>query len=212
MRPLVVTTFLTMDGVMQAPGGPGEDPSGGFVHEGWVVPHFDDDLGAQIEEWFTGAQDFLLGRGTYEIFHASWPQMRDEDSAVATGLNDKTKYVASRTLPSVEWETARLIEGPVPDAVRTLKAADGGELQVHGSPGLVQTLLREDLVDELRLVVFPVTLGQGKRLFGEGTIPRAWRLTASRVTASGVLVASYQRAGEVETGSMGPEYEGAVSG
>jgi dihydrofolate reductase len=207
VRPLVVTTFLTMDGVMQAPGGPGEDPSGGFTHEGWVVPHFDDDLGAQIEEWFTRAQDFLLGRGTYDIFYASWPQMRDESSAVATGINDKTKYVASRTLTSLGWETARLLDGPVPDAVRALTAADGGELQVHGSPGLVQTLLQEDLVDELRLLVFPVTLGQGKRLFGEGTVPRAWRLTGSRMTGSGVLIASYQRAGEVETGSMGPEYE-----
>jgi dihydrofolate reductase len=207
MRPLVVTTFVTLDGVMQAPGGPGEDPAGGFSYEGWLVPHFDEDLGAQIEEWFVPAQDFLLGRRTYDIFYASWPKMRDESSAVSTGLNDKTKYVASRTLTAVEWETARLLEGPLPDAVRALKAEDGGELQVHGSAGLVQTLLHEDLVDELRLVVFPVTLGQGKRLFGEGAIPRTWRLTASKATGSGALIATYQRAGEVETGSMGPEYE-----
>src|SRR3954453_11394408 len=200
MRPLVVTTFVSLDGVMQAPGGPGEDPSGGFAHEGWVVPLFDEDLGAQIEEWFAPAQDFLLGRRTYDIFYASWPKMRDESSAVSTGLNDKTKYVASRTLTAVEWETARLLEGPVPDAVRALTAEDGGELQVHGSAGLVQTLLHEDLVDELRLVVFPVTLGQGKRLFGEGAIPRTWRLTASKATGSGVLVTTYQRVGAVETG------------
>jgi dihydrofolate reductase len=210
VRPLVVTTFLTMDGVMQAPGGPGEDPSGGFSYEGWLVPHFDEDLGAQMEEWFTPAEDFLLGRTTYEIFHASWPQMRDENSAVSTGLNDKPKHVASRTLTEVEWDTARLIEGPVPDAVRALKEADGGELQVHGSAGLVQTLLREDLVDELRLVVFPVVLGEGKRLFGEGAIPRTWRLTTSRTTGAGVLIAVYQRAGEVETGSVGPEYGDAA--
>src|SRR3954453_7861635 len=120
MRTLVVTTFVSLDGVMQAPGGPGEDPSGGFAHEGWVVPLFDEDLGAQIEEWFAPAQDFLLGRRTYDIFYASWPKMRDESSAVSTGLNDKTKYVASRTLTAVEWETARLLEGPVPDAVRAL--------------------------------------------------------------------------------------------
>ncbi|MFW3171696.1 dihydrofolate reductase family protein [Geodermatophilus sp. CPCC 206100] len=207
MRPLVVTMFLTMDGVVQAPGGPGEDPAGGFAYEGWLVPHFDEDLGEQIEEWFTSAEDFLLGRGTYDIFHASWPKMRDESSAVSTGLNDKVKHVASRTLTAVEWDTARLIEGDVAEAVRALKASDGGELQVHGSPGLVQTLLREDLVDELRLVVFPVTLGPGKRLFGEGTVPRTWRLTASKVTGSGALIATYQRAGEVEVGSMGPEYE-----
>jgi dihydrofolate reductase len=207
MRPLVVTTFLTMDGVMQAPGGPGEDPSGGFSYEGWLVPHFDDELGAQMEEWFTPAEDFLLGRTTYDIFYASWPKMRDESSQVSTGLNDKIKHVASRTLTSVEWETARLLENPVADAVRALKDRDGGELQVHGSAGLVQTLLQEDLVDELRLVVFPVVLGEGKRLFGEGAIPRTWRLTASKATGTGVLITAYQRVGEVETGSVGPEYE-----
>jgi dihydrofolate reductase len=212
MRPLVVTTFLTMDGVMQAPGGPGEDPSGGFSLEGWLVPHFDEELGAQMEEWFGPAEDFLLGRTTYEIFHASWPRMRDESSAVSTGLNDKVKHVASRTLTSVEWDTARLLEGDVPDAVRALKARDGGELQVHGSAGLVQTLLHEDLVDELRLVVFPVVLGTGKRLFGDGAIPRTWRLTASKATGTGVLITTYRRVGEVRTGSVGPEYEDAVSG
>ena len=207
MRPLVVTTFLTMDGVMQAPGGPGEDPSGDFSYEGWLVPHFDDVLGAQIEEWFAPVEDFLLGRTTYDIFHASWPKMRDESSAVSTGLNDKIKHVASRTLTSVEWETARLLENPVADAVRALKDRDGGELQVHGSAGLVQTLLQEDLVDELRLVVAPVVVGAGKRLFGEGAIPRTWRLTLSKTTPTGVLITAYQRAGEVEIGTMGPEYE-----
>src|SRR3954471_22321284 len=166
MRTLVVTTFLTMDGVMQAPGGPGEDPSGGFGHEGWLVPMFDEALGEQMNAWFTPAQDFLLGRGTYEIFYASWPKMISDDP-VSQGLNFKTKYVASRTLSSVEWETARLIQGDVGDAVRKLTAEDGGELQVHGSPGLIQTLLAEELVDELRLVLFPVSLGAGKRLFGE---------------------------------------------
>jgi dihydrofolate reductase len=209
MRPLVVTTFVTLDGVMQAPGGPGEDPSGGFAHEGWLVPHFDDVLGEQMNAWFTGAQDFLLGRRTYQIFHASWPKMISDDP-VSQGLNFKTKYVASRTLSGpLEWETARLIEGDVGDAVRRLKADDGGELQVHGSAGLIQTLLREDLVDELRLTVFPVVLGQGKRLFGDGAIPRGWRLTASTTSSTGVLIASYQRVGEVETGSVGPEYEAA---
>jgi dihydrofolate reductase len=204
MRPLVVTTFLTLDGVMQAPGGPGEDPSGGFSHEGWVVPHFDEALGARINEWFTGAEDFLLGRTTYEIFYASWPKMISDDP-VSQGLNFKKKYVASRTLTSVEWDTAELLQGDVGDAVRKLKAQDGGELQVHGSAGLIQTLLREDLVDELRLVVFPVVLGGGKRLFGEGTVPRTWRLTTNSTTSTGALVLSYERAGEVETGFMGPE-------
>src|SRR5215213_1152943 len=187
MRKLVVTTFVSMDGVMQAPGGPGEDPSGGFSYEGWLVPHFDEALGEQITEWFTGAQDFLLGRGTYEIFYASWPKMISDDP-VSQGLNFKPKHVASRTLSSVEWETARLIEGDVGDAVRALKAEDGGELQVHGSAGLLQTLLAEDLVDELRLVVFPVVVGSGKRLFGSGAIPGSWRLTSSSTTSTGALI------------------------
>jgi dihydrofolate reductase len=204
MRDLVVTTFLTLDGVMQAPGGPGEDPSGGFRHEGWLVPFFDDTLGAQITEWFTPAQDFLLGRGTYEIFYASWPKMISDDP-VSQGLNFKTKYVASRTLSSVEWETARLIEGDVGDAVRKLTAEDGGELQVHGSAGLLQTLLAEDLVDELRLVVAPVVLGQGKRLFGSGAVPRSWRQTAQSTTPPGVSLLTYRRGGDVEIGTMGPE-------
>jgi dihydrofolate reductase len=204
MRPLVVTTFLTLDGVMQAPGGPGEDPSGGFSYEGWVVPLFDEALGARISEWFTDAEDFLLGRTTYEIFYASWPKMISDDP-VSQGINFKKKYVASRTLTSVEWDTAELLQGDVGDAVRKLKAQDGGELQVHGSAGLIQTLLREDLVDELRLIVFPVVLGEGKRLFGEGTVPRTWRLTTSSTTSTGALILGYERAGEVETGFMGPE-------
>ncbi|WP_324275287.1 dihydrofolate reductase family protein [Blastococcus brunescens] len=206
MRPLVVTTFVTLDGVMQAPGGPGEDPSDGFSHEGWLPPFFDEAMGEQMNAWFTGAQDFLLGRGTYEIFYASWPQMISDDP-VSQGLNLKKKYVASRTLDAVEWETAELLRGDVGDAVRALKAQDGGELQVHGSAGLIQTLLREDLVDELRLVVFPVALGEGKRLFGEGTIPRSWRLAAHSTTRSGALLLTYQRVGEVEHGAVGPEYD-----
>jgi dihydrofolate reductase len=206
MRPLVVQTFVTLDGVMQAPGGPGEDPSGGFSYEGWLVPFFDDAMGAQITEWFTGAQDFLLGRGTYEIFYASWPKMISDDP-VSQGLNFSKKYVASRSLDAVEWETAELIEGDVGDAVRKLKAGDGGELQVHGSAGLIQTLLAEDLVDELRVILFPVTLGEGKRLFGEGTVPRTWRLTSSKATPSGALMLSYQRGGDVETGYVGPEFD-----
>jgi dihydrofolate reductase len=204
MRDLTVTTFLTLDGVMQAPGGPGEDPSGGFSHEGWLVPFFDDTLGAQISEWFAPAQDFLLGRGTYDIFYASWPKMISDDP-VSQALNSKIKHVASRTLSSVEWGTARLLEGDAGDAVRKLTAEDGGELQVHGSAGLIQTLLAEDLVDELRLMIAPVVLGQGKRLFGSGAIPRTWELTASSTTPTGVTVHTLRRGGDVETGYAGPE-------
>jgi dihydrofolate reductase len=204
MRKLVVQTFVTLDGVMQAPGGAGEDPSGGFTYEGWLVPFFDEAMGEQVTQWFLGAEDFLLGRGTYDIFYASWPKMISDDP-VSQGLNFKPKHVASRTLTSVEWETADLLGDDVPGAIRALKEKDGGELQVHGSAGLIQTLLAEDLIDELRLIVFPVALGQGKRLFGEGTIPRSWRLISSKTTPSGAVMAAYERAGDVETGYVGPE-------
>jgi dihydrofolate reductase len=175
-----------MDGVMQAPGGAGEDPSGGFSYEGWLVPHFDEALGEQMNEWFAGAEDFLLGRTTYQIFYGAWPQMISDDP-VSQGLNFKKKYVASRTLTSVEWETAELLQGDVGDAVRKLKDRDGGELQVHGSAGLIQTLLREDLVDELRLTVFPVVLGEGKRLFPPGGARHGTRITESTVLGGGML-------------------------
>jgi dihydrofolate reductase len=202
MRPLVVQTFLTLDGVAQAPGGPEEDRSGGFAHGGWLVPHFDDTMGEQIDQWFSGAQDFLLGRGTYEIFAAHWPKVPVEGDRVAWSLNTLPKHVASRTLTQVDWDGARLIEGDVADGVRALKAQDGGELQVHGSIGLVTTLLAEDLVDELRLIVFPVVLGTGKKLFADGAVPRTWRLTSSKASSTGALIASYQRVGDVETGSF----------
>ncbi len=204
MRKLVVQTFLSLDGVMQAPGGAGEDPSGGFAYEGWLVPFFDDATGAQISEWFSGVEDFLLGRGTYEIFYASWPKMISDDP-VSQAINFKPKYVASRTLSSLEWETAELLGDDVPGAIRALKDRDGGELQVHGSAGLIQTLLAEDLVDELRLIVFPVVLGEGKRLFADGTIPGSWRLVSSAITPSGAFMGAYERAGDVETGYVGPE-------
>jgi len=206
-RPLVVTTFTTLDGVMQSPGGPEEDPSGGFAAGGWLTPFDDDDFGRQMEAWFVPAQDFLLGRFTYETFAGFWPQVPVEAGEIARGLNTKTKHVASRTLTSVDWDTAQLIEGDVVQAVRRLKGEDGGELQVHGSAGLVQTLLENDLVDELRVIVAPVTVGQGKRLFGEGTIPRTWRLTGSSTSSTGLLMCTYQRVGDVVTGTYTLEDE-----
>ncbi|MGY1887367.1 dihydrofolate reductase family protein [Blastococcus sp. SYSU DS0753] len=202
MRPLVVTTFLTLDGVMQAPGGLGEDPSGGFRHGGWLVPFFDEDMGAQMEAWFAPAEDFLLGRGTYEIFAAHWPKVPTEGDPVGTALNTKTKHVASRTLTSLDWDTARLLDGDVPSAVRDLTNRDGGELQVHGSAGLVHTLLQEDLVDELRLITFPVVVGEGKRLFPGGAAPRTWRLVSSTVTTTGAVMAAYRRVGGLATGDL----------
>ena len=170
MRKLVVTTFVTLDGVMQAPGGAGEDPSGGFSYEGWLVPFFDEAMGEQVTEWFVGAEDFLLGRTTYDIFYASWPKMISDDP-VSQGLNFKPKHVASRTLTSVEWETADLLGDDVPGAIRALKEKDGGELQVHGSAGLIQTLLAEDLIDELRLIVFPVAARPGQAALRRGHDP-----------------------------------------
>jgi dihydrofolate reductase len=202
VRKLVVTTFLTLDGVMQAPGGPSEDPSGGFEHGGWLVPFADEDMGRQIVEWFSTAGDFLLGRGTYEIFAGHWPRVPNEGDPIATALNTLPKHVASRTLDHVGWSGAELIDGDVLDAVRALKARDGGELQVHGSAGLLQTLLASDVVDELRLIVFPVALGRGKRLFGGGLPSASYRLVASSPTSTGALIATYERAGEVETGSF----------
>jgi dihydrofolate reductase len=207
-RPLVVTTFVTLDGVMQAPGGREEDPSGGFPYGGWSTPYADDDFGRQMTEWFAGAQDFLLGRTTYEIFAGFWPQVpADAGNPIADALNTKTKHVASRTLTTLDWDTARLIEGDVVEGVRKLTAEDGGELQVHGSAGLIQTLLAADLVDELRLIIDPVTVGEGKRLFGDGTIPRTWRLASSTATPAGALIVTLQRVGELQTGEFTLEDE-----
>jgi dihydrofolate reductase len=203
MRPLVVTTFVTMDGVMQAPGGPEEDTSGGFRHGGWLVPFFDEAMGAQMDAWFAGAEDFLLGRGTYEIFAAYWPHQPAGQDAVTDALQTKTKHVVSRTLTSLDWSTAKLLEGDAVEAVRGLKATDGGELQVHGSAGLIQTLLAADLVDELRIILFPVVVGEGKRLFGDGAVPRTWRLESSSTSTTGALMCSYRYVGELRTGLIG---------
>ena len=202
MRKLVVGTFLTLDGVMQAPGGPEEDPTGGFAHGGWSVTYWDDVLGAEMSEWMGRGFDLVLGRKTYEIFAAYWPHSTDPGAAE---LNAATKHVASRTLDRVEWQNSHLLEGDVADAVRRLKEQDGPELQVHGSGDLLQTLQRHDLVDEYRLKVFPLVLGTGKRLFGDGAIPAAFRLTDSKVASTGVVIARYERAGEVEYGSFAAE-------
>lgn len=202
MRKLVVTTFLTLDGVMQAPGGPTEDSSGGFAYGGWLVPYYDEDFGRQMIEWFSGAQDFLLGRFTYETFAGHWPRVPIDDDPIAKALNTLPKHVASRTLDRLDWENSQLIKGDVVDAVRALKRDDGGELQVHGSAGLIQTLLRNDLVDELRLIVFPIVVGKGKRLFDDGAVPAAMSLTSSSTTGSGAVILNYEPAGDVQTGTF----------
>lgn len=198
MRKLIVLTFVTLDGVMQAPGGPEEDPVGGFTYGGWTVPYFDDFLGETMTEQMGKPFDLLLGRKTYEIFAAYWPHHDDEGAA----LNNATKYVASHAPMELTWERSVLLQGDVVDEIKQLKAQDGPDLQVHGSGNLIQTLLKHHLVDELWLKIFPITLGTGKRLFAEGTTPAAFTVREAKTSPLGVIVASYERAGDVKTGSF----------
>ncbi|MGH2745473.1 MAG: dihydrofolate reductase family protein [Thermoleophilaceae bacterium] len=197
MRKLAVNTFMSLDGVMQAPGGPDEDPTGGFTHGGWGVNSFDDEMMGQMAE--ADPYELLLGRGTYEIFAAHWPYT---DGPIADHLNSTRKHVASTTLEQVEWSNSTLIKGDVAEYVATLKSQDGPEIQVHGSPGLIKTLLEHDLIDEFRMWIFPVVLGTGKRFFGDGTIPAALRLVDSKVSKTGVTINTYERAGDVNPGSF----------
>jgi dihydrofolate reductase len=203
MRKLIVNTFLTLDGVMQAPGGPEEDPSGGFAHGGWSVNYWDDGMGAHMGEVMGKPFDLVLGRKTYEIFAAHWPHATDEQAAKP--LNDATKYVASRTLRSVGWANSVLIEGDVVEGVAALKREDGPELQVHGSSNLLQTLLRHNLVDEFSLWTFPIVVGSGKRLFDDGTVPSGLKLVDSTVSTTGVVIGRYVPAGDIQTGSFALE-------
>jgi dihydrofolate reductase len=200
MSKLTMTAFVTLDGIMQAPGGPREDRSGGFLHGGWVVPLFDDDLGRFIDEVFARAGSFLLGRGTYEIFASHWPHVTDPKDPVAARLNRLPKYVATRTLARLEWNGSTIVRD-VPAEVARLKGQDGPEIQVHGSVGLAQTLLEYELLDELHLIQFPVVLGSGKRLFGSGTVPTAFEVAATRTTGKGVLISTLRPAGRPAHGS-----------
>ena len=195
MRILAVNSFVSLDGVMQAAGGPDEDPTGGFTLGGWAVNYFDEEMLEQVAE--SDPYELLLGRGTYEIFAAHWPY---DEGPIADQLNGTRKHVASRTLAKVEWNNSTLISGDVAEYVAELKRQDGPEIQVHGSPGLIQTLLEHDLIDEYRLWIFPVVVGAGKRFFGEGVIPGALRLIESRVSSTGVTINTYQRAGDIEVG------------
>jgi dihydrofolate reductase len=195
MRKLIVLTFVSLDGVMQGPGGPTEDTSGGFTLGGWTVPYFDEALGETMGAQMGRPFDLLLGRKTFEIFAGYWPHHESP-------INDATKYVASNTLTSHPWQKTVILSGDVSAQVRQLKQADGPELQVHGSATLLQALLAHDLVDELWLKIFPVTVGAGKRLFDQGAIPAAFTLVEATTTPSGVIIASYQRAGDLQTGSF----------
>jgi dihydrofolate reductase len=203
MRPLVVNTFVTLDGVMQAPGGPEEDPTGDFTHGGWSAGYWDEAMGARMGELMDAPFDLLLGRKTYEIFAAHWPHVPDEP--YAEQLNSARKYVASRTLDRVEWNNSTLLEGDVADAVARIKQEEGPEIQVHGSSDLIQTLLEHNLIDEFRLMIFPVVLGTGKRIFGDSTAPAGLELTDSATSSTGVVMATYKRAGDIRYGSFALE-------
>jgi dihydrofolate reductase len=196
-RKLVVLTFVSLDGVMQAPGGKGEDPSGGFDLEGWTVPLFDEALGDEMGKQMSQPFDLLLGRKTYEIFASYWPQQADDDP-----INQAKKFVVSNGSVNTGWKKTIQISGDVVAEIEKLKQQDGPMLQIHGSSQLIQTLLANDLVDELWLKIFPVVLGKGKKLFGDGTIPAAFKLTESYSSPSGVIIASYKREGEVQLGSF----------
>jgi dihydrofolate reductase len=209
---LTLTTFISLDGVVQGPGGPGEDRDGGFDLGGWTVPYWGDDIAAAIDGWFGQADAFLLGRKTYEIFAASWPKVTDEDDPVAGRLNSLPKYVASRTLSEVSWNGSELLQGDVVQAVEELKRKPGRELQVHGSGGLAQTLIEHGLVDEYRLLTYPVVLGEGKRLFGAGARPAALRRLEHTDASTGVSIDVYEAAGEPTFGSFEIEDDGKNPG
>jgi dihydrofolate reductase len=202
VRELIVNTFLTLDGVMQAPGGPEEDPSGGFTHGGWSFGYWDEQMQEVMGGLMSQPFDLVLGRKTYDVFAAHWPHSTEP---AADALNGAAKHVASTTLTELEWENSRLIDGDVPAGIRALKEQDGPELQVHGSAGLIQTLLEHRLVDELRLWIFPLVLGTGKRLFDGGTVPEGLELTSSQVSSSGVIMATYRTGAEIKSGSFALE-------
>ncbi len=188
---------MSLDGVVQSPGGPDEDPTDGFRHGGWAARYYDDDMLDAVRN--APPYELLLGRGTYDIFAAHWPY---DEGPIADRLNATRKHVASTTRTELEWNNSTVIEGDVADYAAELKRGDGPEIQVHGSPGLIQTLLRNDLIDELWILIFPLVLGSGKRLFGEGTIPAAFELADSKVSKTGVTTQVYERAGDIEPGSF----------
>ena len=200
MRKVVTAAFVSLDGVMQAPGGPEEDPTGGFAFGGWTFHHWDDVMGQAMDGTFGEPFDLLLGRKTYDIFAGYWPE--HEDNEIGEVFKKAKKYVVSDMPMDKEWEPTIRIDGDVVAKLKQLKQEHGPMLQVHGSGNMIQTLLRHDLVDALWLKIFPVTLGRGKRLFGDGVQPAAFKLVHSRVTPSGVIFASYERDGEVKTGSF----------
>lgn len=203
MRNVVAATFLSLDGVMQAPGGPEEDTAGGFSHGGWTFHYWDEPMGEAMDKAFAEEFDLLLGRRTYDIFAAHWPHAGDDP--VATKFNACTKYVATSAPKTLNWQNSVALRGEIAAEVAALKRQSGPKLLLQGSSELIQLLLAKDLIDEFNLMIFPVVLGAGKRLFGEGTLPGAFNLVESRVSSTGVIMATYRRAGAVTTGSFALE-------
>ncbi|UDL88867.1 dihydrofolate reductase family protein [Mesorhizobium sp. PAMC28654] len=203
MRKIIAATFVSLDGVMQAPGGPEEDPAGGFKFGGWTFHYWDDAMGAVMGETFSKPYALLLGRKTYDIFAAHWPHQKDDP--IAESFNAVTKYVATHRPDSLSWQNSQPLGPDVVATLRKLKTEDGPDLLLQGSSDLIQTLLAHDLIDEISLLIFPLVLGKGKRLFGEGTMPAAFKLTRSQTSSTGVIMASYERSGEIKTGSFAQE-------
>jgi dihydrofolate reductase len=201
MRKLAALAFVTLDGIMQGPGGPGEDDTNGFTSGGWSVNYWDEVVGQAMDVEFAKKPDLLLGRKTYDIFAAYWPHASAEEGG--DDMNNAKKYVVSRTLDKVDWQNSTLIKGDVVKEIAKLKEADGPELQVHGSSNLLQTLLKHNLVDELHLKIFPVAVGKGKRFFGEDINPSGFKLIDSKSSPSGVIIANYAQTGALKTGTFG---------
>ena len=203
MRKIIAATFVSLDGIMQAPGGPEEDPAGGFKFGGWTFHYWDDAMGAFMGETFSKPYALLLGRKTYDIFAAHWPHQKDDP--IAESFNAVTKYVATHRPDSLSWQNSQPLGSDVVATLRKLKTEDGPDLLLQGSSELIQTLLAHDLIDEISLLIFPLVLGKGKRLFGQGTIPGAFKLTRSQASSTGVIMATYERSGEIKVGSFAPE-------
>jgi dihydrofolate reductase len=202
MRKLVILSFVSLDGVMQAPGGPEEDTSGGFRYGGWVFGHSDDFVGEEMVRQMSNDFDLLLGRKTYEIFASYWPNADTKNNPIAYGINKAKKYVATRTLQTTNWKNSFIIKGDVTEEIKKLKQENGPDIQVHGSGNLIQTLWKNNLADELWLKIFPVVLGSGKRLFDDEEFAGGFELIESKTSPTGVLIAKYKRSGDVKTGSF----------
>ena len=201
MRNIIVLEHISLDGVIQAPGGPDEDTSGGFAHGGWIASYSDAILGTALRKQMNAPFDLLVGRTTFEIWEPYWPQHAD----VWPGVNAATKYVASSTRTSSQWQPSVFLNGDIAEKVAHIKQQPGPDLNVWGSGNLLQTLIKHDLVDTFWLMIYPITLGSGKRLFADGTIPAAFKVTENTVGSSGVILVNYERAGAVQTGSEGQD-------